>query len=203
MNERIAYRPVLAGVGIVASTEGRWATLGLIVAGGTQRWGLTALHALGDLSANPVVTISQGPWRAAGISISSVPAQELRLSQALDVAAFPIDPTIPSSNETVGLGAWVRIARHPVVGETVLKVGAKTGLTIGRVESVVDHAAQIACLAHYPQEYALGGPGDSGATWLSYPGLEPLVIHLELRVNTGRAFGTLVTDVLTALDVSL
>ena len=203
MNERLGYRPLLAGVGIVPSPEGRWATLGLILTDNGRAWGLTALHALGNLSANPLIDIAQGPQGSAGTSIASCRRADLRLSQPLDVVAFPIGTAIATRTEVAGLGPWRRAARLPLPGERVVKVGARSGITAGRVLRVTGSSVEIERLPDYPHTYKLADGGDSGAVWFSHPALEPLAVHRALQAQGGRALATTVVDALAALGFGL
>lgn len=202
-NEKLAFRPLRAGVGIVASTDRRWATLGLILDGAGRHWGLTARHALGELAADPAIVVAQGPWNTAGIAIAHCTVAELRIAPAaMDAVAFPLDAGIATTRETCGLGAWQGPPRLPVAGERVVKVGAKTGLTMGRVHSVNGARVEIAHLPDYPAAYLLSDNGDSGALWQSFPDLTPLALHCERQVGDGRAAATALVPILAALDLT-
>lgn len=203
MNEQRAYRPVFGGVGIVASTEGRWATLGLVLTGGGRTWGLTALHALGDLSSNPNIEVWQGPRQLLTYRIALCRPADLRVSQAMDIAAFPLDTALDTRAEIAGLGPWRRTLRRPVADERVVKVASRSGIAAGRVRRVMGATVEIERLPGYPGDYDLAEGGDSGAVWFSHPAMEPLGVHRAVQTQGGRALATTLIDALPALNLAL
>jgi len=198
MNLKLAYRPLLGGVGIVVSSTRKWATLGLIAQGDVLKWAITAAHAIGTISLNDRITVFQGPWNDA-LAISNVEASEIRINSSLDVAAIPIMKTVAAESAIVNLGVWGAIAT-PAVNMEVVRVGVGSGIARGKVESMQGSRVRICRPAGYPSDYSVGEAGDSGALWLGYPGLELISLHLA-KGNDGVAISTAVEVALPALGL--
>lgn len=197
-NHRVAFRPWRGGTLIFQPDNNRAGTLGMVLTSdGTDRWLLTALHVLARPNGTIVATdrLFQ-PNAAAGVIATLASAVG---DAALDCAAVPL--TLPVSDEVLGLGS-LTAAAAPVVGQRVMKSGWKTGVTEGRVESVVGTDVVIQRLADYPSDYLLAAEGDSGAVWVDATTRAPVALHTrETAVGPHRALGADFRAVMPALGL--
>jgi hypothetical protein len=119
--------------------------------------------------------------------------------QTLDCAALRL--TLPVADEVLGIGKLAAPAA-PIVGARVIKSGWKTGLSEGRVQSVMGSDVTIGRLPGYPTDYSLAGAGDSGAVWVDADTLAPVALHKrETVIGVHLAIATTFAAVLAALGL--
>lgn len=198
MNLKLAFRPLMSGVGIVPSTSRKWATLGLIARGGGRTWIVTAGHSLKPVVTNQPVTIFQGPWNARSEIVSSS-FEQIIFNDQFDVAAAPLNPNIEVAPEVVHLGRWGEVIA-PQEGVAVVRVGVGTGMVKGTIAAVQGASVYISRPSGYPLEYTVGEPGDSGALWLTWPNLDIVAIH-RAKSATGSAVATALVNALPAMNL--
>lgn len=177
---KLAWRPLVGGVGIVPSTTRRWATLGALAQGHGRQWLVTAAHAVGAVAPGDSITIHQGPWGQPGHEVAVALGSELLADAALDLVAVPLLAGTPVAGATAGLGPWTGLAAV-AVGDVVVKVGASSGLVRGEVVAVTPTGFRVGLPAGHPAGYLLGESGDSGAAWLAWPALGVAGFHTGLN----------------------
>jgi len=171
------FRPLRGGIVIVAATRQHFGTLGMIATRtGADLWGLTAAHVLGPVG-GPVPendTVFQPDNSSSSFRVGATVAT--RADQALDCAAFAIDPGVTATPEVLGIGT-LAAPIAPVEKMRVVKSGRSTGVTEGLIDRVSGTAVTIRLLAAFPLAYDLSAVGDSGAVWVDEATLAPVALH--------------------------
>lgn len=177
---KLAWRPLVGGVGIVPSTTRRWATLGVLAQGHGRRWLVTAAHAVGAVAAGQRVAVTQGPWGQPGHEVADALDTELLVDAGRDLAAVPLLAGVGVTGATAGLGPWPGLAAV-AVGDAVVMMGASSGLVRGEVVALTATGFRVGRPAGAPAGYLLGESGDSGAAWLTWPALGVAGVHTGLN----------------------
>jgi len=69
----------------------------------------------------------------------------------------------------------------PKVDSKLIKAGAATGVTEGRITRVEVAQVTIKPLADFPLEYELSDTGDSGAAWVESETRAPVALHYSAQ----------------------
>lgn len=184
-NHSFPFRPLIGGVFILNPANGRPGTLGLIaIRNDGSRFLVSAYHVLCRPEGGTFVdgeTVEQpiGP----GNVVAHVFAADT--DPALDVAAARIAPAVGSEGRVLGLPP-LTAAKSPEVGMEVLKSGAATGVSEGRLTDVDGTRVLISRPVASISKYEVSGFGDSGALWVERETLAPICMHLATD-DAGRA----------------
>jgi hypothetical protein len=119
----------------------------------------------------------------------------------LDIAAARVDPSVAVAGRILGLPPVTAPAR-PQVGMRVIKSGAATGITEGRVARVNGSRAAIEDPPGVSSFYEVSGFGDSGAVWVEASSGTPVALHLSVD-SQGRAIALDIVTALTALNLQI
>jgi hypothetical protein len=200
LNHRVAFRPLRGGVQVMQSQTLEAGTLGLVVTkNGTDRWALTCRHVL----ARPAGTVVNGDAvLQPDASVPPVGLTDVAASDpGLDCAAVQLLAGTDGVADILGIGRPTA-RTQAVVGMRVIKSGWKTGITEGRVQSVIGNQVRIERLPSYPAEYRLAESGDSGAVWVEAATLAPVALHrAEASVGVHLAFASDLAAVFAVLGV--
>lgn len=170
----------------------------MVLTDGADRWLLTCLHVVARRDGNIVASDEVSQPDASRGSIARL--HSVRFDQSLDCAAVKL--VVPSVTEVLGIGGLAAITA-PVVGMQVIKSGWKTGVTHGRIESVIGPDVAIALLADFPNDYLLATTGDSGAVWVEATTFAPVALHKsESAVGRHLAFATDISAILSSLNLA-
>ena len=123
--------------------------------------------------------------------------------RGFDSAAARLVPGVQGvPGEIVGIGR-LGTPEAPAVGMQVIKAGAETGVTEGRIVAVEGDRARIRIPADYPSSYEFTRGGDSGAVWVTRDGRAPVLLHTAGN-DTGleEAFGVAFPIVLARLGLT-
>lgn len=185
---------------------GAYGTLGFIATGdGTDRWAVSCYHVLARKGADFPAGASEPifhPYRLFDGTPIAVMTDE-KLDRVLDCAAARILHPEACTSELLGLGA-LAAPSEPSVGMRVLKSGAETGVTEGRVIRVAGDEFEIAAVG-MPDEFDLSEGGDSGSLWVDAETLSPVGLHFRgnERGTAERAFARKINVVLAVLGLKM
>lgn len=199
------YRPLRGGIAIQNPVVKNLGTLGCVATSdGADRWIVSCYHVLcrlnGVFPPGATEPICQpydirDPNPVAFIS-------DARIDAILDCAAALV-PNGAAIGEILGISK-LSAPIPAITGMRVIKSGAETGITEGRVVSVAGNEVEIAPLG-LPADYDLSEGGDSGAIWIDAASNAPIALHYkgsEWGTPT-RAFGKSMTAVLNQLNLRL
>lgn len=200
LNQRLAYRPLPAGVMLCSDEVQRSGTIGCFgTRTGADRWCVTAAHVVSTSRATGVA-VWQPTLRTPGTRISK--GAMVYAPAPLDLVAFRLDDGVLMEPAILELGRWSGVA-EPVVGMIVMKSGSATGVTRGRVVAVRDDRFEVQAETWMPQDYACYDQGDSGAAWMSVDGRKLVGIHVAQAQNTGAGIAIRMSRALGALSLRL
>jgi hypothetical protein len=103
-----------------------------------------------------------------------------RVSQKYDCAAARLREGQAYALEILHVGKLAAVG-DPVEGMLVIKAGAATGVTEGRITRVQGAQVTIKPLADFPLEYQLSDTGDSGAAWVESETRAPVALHYSAQ----------------------
>jgi len=189
---------------------GAYGTLGLLAtADGADRWIISCYHVLCRKRADfPAATIEPvfHPFSVLRLAPVATVAGE-RANRELDCAAAQLLDPAAAVNEILGIGKIIAAPAEPTLGMRVLKSGAETGVTEGRIVKISANEFEIAPLGYTRNEgeYELSEGGDSGAVWVDSSTHAPVGLHCRGsdRGTAERAFAKPFGDVLQALGLRL
>lgn len=170
-------------------------TLGMIVVFGGAPYLVSAKHVLA------------GPRRGIGDAVRQPNgrfdiAVVDRISATLDCAAARLNAGQQFELEILNIGKLVSPV-DPVEEMRVMKVGASTGATQGRVTRVEGNQVVIKPLKDFPLDYQLSEGGDSGAVWVDMDSRAPVALHFSAQSGgESIAFGIPMPAVLRELRLS-
>lgn len=178
------YRPLLGGIAICNLALGEIGTLGFVATtNDADRWIVSCYHVLvgrgrqisAGITESIVFPFEQAPQPVIGeITDATVDA-------IVDCAAARVVNTT-AAGQILGLGKLTLPPRQPTVRMRVIKSGAATGLTEGRVDRVTTDARGLESVViscpDFPADYELSKGGDSGALWVDADSLAPVALHL-------------------------
>jgi hypothetical protein len=205
-NHSLNFEVLRGGIGILNPATSTWGTLGIIATSdGTDRWLISAFHVLCNPQSLPTVGSGDQPVFCVNDNRQSrqiAAVTPARLDATLDCAAAVVlgQTCLP---EILGLGRLSPMAQ-PQSGMRVLKSGASTGVTEGRIVRVTDRLVEIAPLS-LPDHYEMCSEGDSGSVWVDANSYAPVALHTR-GSNYGdpeRGFGVPLSAVLTSLALRL
>jgi len=200
LNQRLAYRPLPAGVMLCSDEVQRSGTVGCFATRtGADRWCVTAAHVVSTSRATGVA-VWQPNLRTPGTRISK--GAMVYAPAPLDLVAFRLDDNVLVEPAILELGRWSGVA-EPLVGMTVMKSGSATGVTRGRVVAVRDDQFDVQPEAWMPQDYVCYDQGDSGAAWMTVDGRRLIGIHVARAQSTGAGIATKMSRALVALNLRL
>jgi hypothetical protein len=198
-NADLAFRPLLAGTGILNARVNEPGTLGYIAADDVgELWIVSAYHVLcnaGLVAYASDETIYQPAAVAPENRIATTRAA--RANADLDCAAAQLDAGITGLNYQLGIGPASNPI-EPAVGMKVIKSGAASGVTEGIIVAVSGTDVVIQIDPTYPTDFVLSLPGDSGAAWLEQQSRSLVALHSG-RQSPRRAAAVSLTAVLAAL----
>ncbi|HEY6343000.1 MAG TPA: hypothetical protein VIY49_16020 [Bryobacteraceae bacterium] len=169
-------------------------TLGMIVVSGGAPYLISAKHVLAGKRPGMGDSIRQ-PAGTADIAIVE------RVSQTLDCAAARLNADQQFALEILQIGKPAAPA-DPVEGMRVIKAGAATGVTEGKVARVDGTEVVIKPLRDFPLEYQLSDTGDSGAVWVEMEGRAPVALHYSAQSGgESVAYGIPIPTVLKELKL--
>jgi hypothetical protein len=202
-NHLLAFRPLKGGIAVQNPVVQQIGTIGLIgTSDGNDRWIVSCYHVLCRMNAAYPIGM-QEPIFQPYQDDDQLPVAMVdvtRSNEDLDCAAAQIVATA-SLSEIFGVG-HLRPPEEPVVGMRVLKSGADTGITEGRITSLVNDVVQVDATGMSP-EYRLNGPGDSGAVWVNAANNAPVALHQRgdpFNIGT-RGFAMPIRKILAALGL--
>jgi hypothetical protein len=152
-------------------------TLGMIVAHGGATYLISARHVLAKNRPGIGDAICQ-PAGTRDIAIVE------RVSERLDCGAARLADGEPFAFEILHIGT-LDAPRDPVEGMRVLKAGAATGVTEGKITRLNGDDVVIKPLADFPLEYQLSETGDSGAVWVERESRAPVALHYSAQSGGG------------------
>jgi hypothetical protein len=201
-NPALTYRPLQGGILIINPANARPGTLGIILAAGADCFALSCYHVLGRADNSGFVEgepILQSLPAKGGSQVARIFAANCDV--ALDIAAAKLDPGVESTRKILGISVVGQMV-PPAMGMRVLKSGAATGVTEGRVVRVDNDRVEISRPAGYPPVYELCDFGDSGAVWVEADTTRPLAMH-DAQAPNGNAIGVRFDVVLARLGMAL
>ena len=148
-------------------------TLGMIVVSGGSPFLISARHVLAKNRPGVGDAICQ-PAGTKTIAIVE------RVSDRLDCASARLADGQAYALEILHIGA-LTAPRDPVEGMCVIKTGAATGVTEGRITRVDGDEITIRPLSDFPLEYQLSDTGDSGAIWVESESRAPIGLHYSAQ----------------------
>jgi hypothetical protein len=189
-----AYGKLRGGLQIMNETLGEPGTLGMIVMSGAAPYLISAKHVLakdrpgiGDKVAQPAV--------------KQTFAVVERVSKGLDCAAARLSDSAKFALEILHIGP-LSAPRSPVEGMRVIKAGASTGVTEGKITRINGDEITIKPLDDFPLEYQLSDTGDSGAVWVERESRAPLGLHYSAQSGgAGVAYAIPMLTVLRELNL--
>lgn len=198
LNPFCTFRPLIGGIAIQNPNVEDVGTLGFIATSdGFDRWIVSCFHVLCRTSGDFPTGINEfifQPFRRDGeLPIAEVTAASA--NRRFDVAAARV-LDVECTGQVLGIGN-LRQPAAPAIGMRVIKSGAETGITEGRVMRVTAEEIEVTC-ADFSPDYSLSGGGDSGAVWLDAATLAPVAIHLA-----GNAPGSLERAIARPIELAL
>jgi hypothetical protein len=168
------YGRLRGGLQIMSREVGEPGTLGMIVASGGVPYLISARHVL----AKNRPGIGDAICQPAGTKTIAIVD---RVSEQLDCArARLVDGQAFNELEILHVGV-LTAPRDPVEGMVVIKAGAATGVTEGKVSRVNGNEVTIKPLSDFPLEYQLSDTGDSGAVWVESQSHAPVALHYSAQ----------------------
>jgi hypothetical protein len=186
------YGKLRGGLQIMNRILGEPGTLGMLVASGGVPYLISAKHVLAGNRPGIGDAICQ-PAGAKDIAIVE------RVGERLDCAAARLVEGQPFALEILHIGTPAAPG-EPVEGMRVLKAGAATGVTEGKITRVDGDEVTIQPLADFPLEYQLSDTGDSGAVWVERDSRAPVALHYSAQSGgAGVAYAIPLASVLREL----
>lgn len=203
-NHVLQYRPLISGVAVFNPLNGVTGTLGIILTDGIGRWILSAHHVLGR--AVGAASHGEAIFQPYGVLGSDAPVATLDLPRSdptQDFALAQVGPGVTCDPWILGIGR-PSPAVPAAVGMTVLKSGIRTGVTQGRVASVLGPSIVIETEPAFPSKYDLTSIGDSGSVWVEAATRAPVALHLRGQEGlVEAAFGVEIASILNGRGLSV
>ncbi len=194
-NLKRTYGNLRGGLQIMNRALEEPGTLGMIVSADGAPCLISARHVLARNRPGIGDAVVQGPG-APDIAIVE------RVSSRLDCAAARLAAGVQFAPEILTIGPLTPI-KDPAEGMRVVKVGASTGVTEGRITRVNGDEVTIKPLADFPLEYQLSDTGDSGSVWVEIATRAPVALHYSAQSGGGSvAFAIPLPIVMTELGLS-
>lgn len=202
-NHQLTFRPLRPGGYIYNPLSNNSGTLGIAATtDGTDRWMISAYHVIGrfDMSA----CADGEPIFQPATEDGTVAVTDVRFSDRVrDFAAAKCLPGVQLSNDVLEFGPVVDVVA-PQIGMRVIKSGANTGVTEGKILSVIGERVIIAAPDNAPREYTVTAEGDSGAAWIDLQTRAVVALNLGLSANGSTEARCIAMEtVLSALQLNL
>ena len=205
-NHTLAFRPLLAGVGIYNPIVNEVGTLGLIATSdGADRWIVSCYHVLvRNAPSAGAVPLSAGEVIFQGSAHDGPVARTdpARADVALDCAAALIERGLAERQAILDVGILNPTPVAVSAGMRVIKAGAETGVTEGVISRVDVGQVLIAPPPGHPSAYSVAGRGDSGALWVTMDTHQAVALHLGVRTIDGMAVARPIGPVLANLRLN-
>jgi len=191
-----SFVPLRGGIAIVNPNVNEIGTLGFVATSdGMDRWIVSCYHVL---CRNHGGTFPTGAFEPILLPFAARQEVDIEVTDTmadrnLDCAAALV-PNREAIGRILGIGKLAQPA-EPQEGHRVIKSGAATGVTEGRIVRVSNDKVEIGLLDS-PDGYELSKAGDSGAIWIDADTHEPIALHL-----TGNARGQAETVQAVSLTV--
>lgn len=207
----------LCGGAPVVNSAGRIFTLGGMVR--DRQTGhvmmLSSWHVLAGAWAMGENVLISRRISAAGAETNEVVAEFTRnaMSHGLDAAVSQLKRPTPFRSEQQGIGAIAGVVL-PQLGMPVIKAGAGTGVTSGRITGILGYSMQryanrkqligpLVYIAPENPEQEVSAPGDSGAWWLENATRRAVALHFAGSDAPNFALAFSMPEVLEALAVDI
>jgi hypothetical protein len=177
-NHTLMYEPLRGGVAVQNPVVGNYGTCGCIATSdGADRWIVSCYHVLCRLNGDMPQGAEEPIFYPLDLSRLNplAMASMQRANRAMDWAAALV--LGPALGEILGIGRLSPPAA-PILGMRVIKSGAETGVTEGRILRVTQSEVEIGPPGILPQ-YQLSEGGDSGAVWVDAATLAPVALHFK------------------------
>ena len=171
------YGKLRGGLQIMNREIGEPGTLGMLVTVGGVTYLISAKHVL----AKGRPGIGDAVRQPAGSNDIAIVE---RVSERLDCAAARVIAGVPFAPEILHIGALAP-TRDPAEGMRVIKAGASTGVTEGKITRIDGNEVTIKPLADFPLEYELSDTGDSGSVWVESESRAPVALHYSAQSGGG------------------
>lgn len=148
-------------------------TLGMILSVGAVAYIISAKHVLAK--GRPGI----GDGICQSVAANNIAIVE-RVGGKLDCAAARIADALPYALEILHVGTTA-VPRDPEERMRVIKVGASTGVTEGRITRIKGDEVTIEPLSDFPLEYELSDTGDSGSVWVERETRAPVALHYSAQ----------------------
>jgi len=184
---------------------GAYGTLGIVgTRDGTDRWLVSCYHVLCRKQADMPPAVTEPvfhPFSQLHPSPVAFASAE-NANRDLDCAAARLI-SVDAIGDILGIGR-LRAPIPPTIGMRVIKSGAETGVTEGRIIGIADEDIEIGPLA-LPADYELSEGGDSGSVWVDAETMGPVGLHYRGsdRGMPERAYAKPFNSVLEALKLKL
>jgi hypothetical protein len=172
-NLKRIYGNLRGGLQIMNRAAEEPGTLGMIVSADGGACLISARHVLAPNRPGIGDAVVQRPG-APEIAIVE------RVSDRLDCAAARLASDVRFAPEILNIGPLAPI-KDPAEGMRVVKVGASTDVTEGRITQVNGDEVTIEPLADFPLEYQLSDTGDSGSVWVEIATRAPVALHYSAQ----------------------
>jgi hypothetical protein len=205
VNHNLAFRPLLAGIGIYNPIVNEVGTLGAFgTSDGQDRWLISCYHVVARTPASLGLTpFSSGEPIFQGSAHDGIVARTdvTRSDRVMDCAAARLEPGLGSSRSCVDIGTVNGIASSLTAGMRLLKSGAETGVTEGVVSRVETDRIFIERPVGFPNGYLIAGKGDSGSVWVTADTRQLVALHLGVRTIDGVAITLPIAKVLAVMTL--
>jgi hypothetical protein len=168
------YGKLRGGLQIMSRDVGEPGTLGMIVFASGVPYLISARHVLAKGRPGIGDAICQPARSDKDIAIVE------RVSERLDCASARLIDAAGFALEILHIGI-LTAPRDPVEGMRVIKAGASTGVTEGKVSRINGDEVTIKPLSDFPLEYQLSDTGDSGAVWVESESRAPVALHYSAQ----------------------
>lgn len=204
-NHSLFYSAIRGGTAIINPNVNEFGTAGLIAtSNGSDRWIISAYHVLCRKNGIFPAGVSELIYYATDLVRTQPLAMVdgLRADAALDCAAAFVVGGV-AIGEILGLPK-LQPAIAPLEGMRVLKSGAQTGVTEGRIVRQNAQQVEIAPVG-MPARFELSEGGDSGAVWIDADTRAPVALHTSGNSwgDPERAFGVPILLVLQTLNLQM
>lgn len=178
-NHQLTFNPLRGGIAIQNPVVGRFGTLGCIATSdGTDRWIVSCYHVLCRLSGIMPKNVLEPVFAFDDATLQTplAMASTQKANRAMDWAAALVT-NAPVVGQILGIGRLIAPAQ-PVLGMRVIKAGAETGVTEGRIVRVLPSEVEIDFFG-MPPRYQLSEGGDSGAVWIDADTHAPVALNYK------------------------
>jgi hypothetical protein len=172
------FKPLRGGIAIVNPNVNEIGTLGFVATSdGADRWIVSCYHVLcrnhGRVFPAGTIEPIVLPFGVTNEVVAQV--TDALVSREFDCAAALV-PSRQAIGRILGIGR-LTLPAEPQQGHRVIKSGAATGITEGKIVRVSSQEVDVGLLES-PDGYELSKGGDSGALWIDADTYAPVALHL-------------------------